>query len=119
MPTNLLPKFVLENYELHEWKHACAILKNDFPCEWNDIIDLLMRFRFKKSWIDIGGGSKSKVACAIDEFLLNRGWVEKNFSTKMVVDESEIETPTHKVDCFKCNVLARCLHFMILKLPDR
>ncbi len=33
----LLPEFVRENYEVHEWKHACAILKEDFPQEWQDI----------------------------------------------------------------------------------
>lgn len=33
----LLPEFIRENYEVHEWKHACAILKEDFPQEWQDI----------------------------------------------------------------------------------
>jgi hypothetical protein len=33
MGTELLPKSILENFEVHEWKHACAILKNDFPQE--------------------------------------------------------------------------------------
>jgi Uma2 family endonuclease len=30
---------------VHEWKHACAILKSDFPEEWSDITDVLKRFR--------------------------------------------------------------------------
>jgi len=30
MGTELLPTFITEHYEIHEWKHACAILKNDF-----------------------------------------------------------------------------------------
>ena len=28
-------------------------------------------------------------------------WKEKSFDTKIVVDEKEICSPTHKVDCFK------------------
>lgn len=27
---SLIPKPILENFEIHEWKHACAILATDF-----------------------------------------------------------------------------------------
>jgi hypothetical protein len=30
MGTDLLPAFIREHYEVHEWKHACAILHQDF-----------------------------------------------------------------------------------------
>ena len=53
------PKELRDRYELHEWKHACAILKHDFREEWRDLIDMLSTFRLKKSWIVKGGGSKS------------------------------------------------------------
>jgi hypothetical protein len=51
MGVELLPEFIRENYEVHEWKHACAILKEDFPGEWQDIIAVLHEFRLYKSWI--------------------------------------------------------------------
>ncbi len=101
MGKNLLSRFILEYYEVHEWKHACAILKEDFPEEWKDIIAVLTEFRLKKSWITNSGGSKSKVSAYIDSYLYKRGWLEKEFSTQTVVDESVIDTPTHKVDCFR------------------
>ena len=41
MTLDLLPPEILQTYEVHEWKHACAILANDFPSEWRDVIDLL------------------------------------------------------------------------------
>jgi hypothetical protein len=104
MGTNLLPPFILENYEIHEWKHACAILYQDFPEEWHDIIELLNQFRLKKSWIEKPGGSKSQVAKAIDSFLYNRSWEEKEFETSVMVDETLMESPTHKVDCYKNSV---------------
>jgi len=104
MGVELLPQFILDNYEVHEWKHACAILAKDFPSQWSDLQELLMQFRLKKSWIQIGGGSKSKVSNAIDGFLFQRGWVEKEFLTAVSVDANVMESPTHKVDCYKNRV---------------
>lgn len=101
MSTDLLPTFILEHYEVHEWKHACAILKEDFPREWNDIVSLLTEFRLKKSWITNPGGRKSKVSEYIDSYLYERGWAEKEFLTRIVVDGDETDTPTHKVDRFR------------------
>ncbi len=101
MGTEQLPQYILENYEVFEFKHACAILKNDFPGEWNDLLELLHRFKLKKSWISIGGGRKSLVADYIDSHFFKKGWVEKEFDISIKVDNEYSETPTHKVDCFK------------------
>lgn len=101
MAISLLPQHIRDNYEVHEWKHACAILKEDFPQEWLDILDLLTTFRLKKSWITNPGGSKSQVSGFMDSFLYDRGWEEKQFATQMVVDDMSLDTPTHKVDCVK------------------
>ena len=97
----LLPEFIRKHYEVHEWKHACAILKQDFPDEWGDICDVLTGFRLKKSWLTVGGGRKSKVADALDGALGQRGWREKAFDARFVVDQISLDAPTHKVDCFK------------------
>ncbi|MFN8386082.1 MAG: BglII/BstYI family type II restriction endonuclease [Anaerolineales bacterium] len=101
MGTDHLPKSILDKYEVHEWKHACAILKDDFSEEWSDVLDLLNQFTLCKSWITVGGGRKSKVAEAIDSFLYDRGWIEKEFKTSVKVDEHIMDSPTHKVDCYK------------------
>lgn len=104
MAISLLPEFIRTRYEVHEWKHACAILRYDFPNEWKDICDLLVEFRLKKSWITVGGGRKSKVAEHIDGFLYDRDWEEKQFLTQIKVDAATRDAPTHKVDCFKNRV---------------
>lgn len=101
MSIDQLPGFIRANYEIHEWKHACAILHNDFQTEWNNIIAVLNAFRLKKSWISIGGGRKSQVAEAIDSAFSNLGWIEKSFTTKVTVDENVMDSPTHKIDCYK------------------
>jgi hypothetical protein len=101
MTLNLFSDFIRNNYEIHEWKHATTILKGDFKSEWDDLISLLTDFRLKKSWITIGGGRKSKVAESLDGYLGERGWIEKGFDTKVLVDNIEYASPTHKVDCYK------------------
>ena len=99
-----LPPFIWDNYECLEWKHASAILSQDFPSEWQDLLDVLMSFRLQKSWIATSGGNKSKLSAFIDGFLTERGWVEKQFQTAIEVDGARLNSPTHKIDCFKNGV---------------
>lgn len=101
MLMNRLPEFVRDYYECHEWKHASAILQNDFPAEWTDIIEVLTTFRLRRSWIETPGGSKSMVSAFIDGFLYDRGWEEKRFETGTIVDAYRFDAPTHGVDCFR------------------
>lgn len=58
MTVDLLPPFIRSHYEVHENKHACAILKQDSPEEWKEIIEVLTAFRLRKSWLTVGGGSQ-------------------------------------------------------------
>jgi len=51
MTLDVFPEFVTQNYEIHQWRHACAILAKDFPSELADLADVLTRFRLRKSWI--------------------------------------------------------------------
>ena len=104
MSIELLPTTIRENYEVHEWKHACAILREDFPGEWEDIVSVLSKFRLLKSWITNPGGSKSQVSRFFDGYLYERGWEEGEFSTQIVVDDTTMDSPTHKVDCFRNRV---------------
>lgn len=97
MSVDQIPFSIRQDYEVHEWKHASAILSQDFPDEWTDIIEVLHSFRLKKSWITDPGGRKSKVSEYIDHSLYRRGWVEKEFRTKVVVDDASMDTPTHPV----------------------
>jgi hypothetical protein len=96
-----LPEFVRDNYEAYEWKHASAILSQDFPDEWHDLLDLLQTLRLRRTWIAVGGGNKSQLAVFVDNFLATRGWIEKQFQTAIEVDGRRLDSPTHKVDCFK------------------
>lgn len=104
MTEELLPEVLRTVFEVHEYKHACAVLKSDFPREWDDIIQILKGFTLSKTDILEPGGGKSPISAKLDEQFYKKGWEEKEFDIKMVVDSSQIETPTHKVDCFKNRV---------------
>lgn len=104
MPVEHLPKFISDHYEVHEWRHALAILRQDFPKEFDEVCDVLNRFRLQQSWLTVGGGRKSKISEWIDGALLKHGWKPKNFDTKITVDVETYESPTHEVDCFKNRV---------------
>lgn len=101
---DILPQKIRENYEVHEWRHACAVLSEDYPNEWGNLCDVLNDFTFKKSWIEVGGGRKTELAGEIDRQFYERGWLEKHFDTEIKIDENVLKSPTHKVDCFKNQV---------------
>lgn len=98
------PKDIRKLFEIHEWRHASAILKHDFADEWDDLLAMLRAFRVRKSWITKGGGNKSDISRWMDEFLGDREWEEKHFDTAIIVDANKRESPTHKVNCYKNGV---------------
>lgn len=104
MGVELLPGFIREHYEIHEWHHAAAILAQDFREEWTDLIEVLSEFRLHRSWVEAGGGNRSTISRQFDSRFYQRGWVEKQFQTSIVVDGRQIDSPTHKIDCFKNRV---------------
>lgn len=100
-----LPAFIRENYEIHEWRHALAILRQDFAAEYGDIVEVLTNFRLHKSWVVVGGGRKSKISEWVDgELNTKRQWLARSFDTKITVDADSYVSPTHEVDCFKNGV---------------
>ena len=100
-PVEVLPSHITEHYEVHEWRHACAVLRGDFPGQWDDIVAVLSEFKLARSYIGVGGGNRSLVARWFDRAFSDRGWREKGFHTQIVVDGQPTESPTHKVDCYK------------------
>ena len=113
-----IPTFIQENYEIHEWRNASAIMRREFPEEWNDIMEVLSGFRLYKSHISVGGGNKSKVSSLIDSGFTAKGWKETKFDTTIKVEQFtvkqrgrnqilipvtqfELRSPTHQVDEYK------------------
>jgi len=104
MALDQLPPFLHDHYEIREWRHATAILAADFPDELRDIVEVLTAFRLLRSHIEVCGGNKSKVSGTIDRALHDRGWQERGFNTRFVIDQVELPSPTHKIDCFRNSI---------------
>lgn len=102
--THLIPQDILDRYAVHEWRNATGVLVTSKPSEWDDIQAALRAFSLLRSEILSPGGSKSKIANRFDDVLKARGWVEKQFRTAVVLDDSTLASPTHKIDCYKNNV---------------
>ena len=93
-----------DRYHIEQRGHACSILASDFPNEFQDIIDCLDGFVLRKSHILTPGGGKSPISAGLDGFLHRRGWKERSFDIKILVDDKPIPLPTHKIDNFKNEV---------------
>ena len=104
MNTRLVPRSIRSKYRIDEREHALAILTSDFPSEWSDLVACLDNFWLTKSAVLTPGGGRSPIPRLIDSFLSPRGWTERRFDTKIVVDGREIPSPTHKIDNFKNRV---------------
>jgi hypothetical protein len=86
MGLDLIPKRIHKRFQIEERRHACAILSNDFPNEFADVIGCLGQFKLVRSEIVVGGGGKSRIAQRFDDYLKNRGWQEKSTGIEMIVD---------------------------------
>ena len=96
-----LPRIeLIEDFECYDWRNARTVLQHGHSKEWEDIVAVLSAFRLKHSDIRKKGGRKTAVATAIDSAFYARGWRERKFQTRIKVDETESDSPTHSVDCF-------------------
>lgn len=101
---HLVPEDIRQKYEVKEWRNATGILATACPDEWSDILEVLRGFRLLRSEVVVGGGNRSLISRRIDGAFYKKGWIEKDFSTAFIVDETRIESPTHSVDCFRGGV---------------
>ena len=105
MPTtHLLPPDIQSLYEVHEWRNATAVLKEACNSEWEEVLEALRRFKLHRSEILTPGGRRSLIVERLESSLKTSEWLEKKFDTSILVDGVEMNSPTHKVDCFKGKV---------------
>jgi hypothetical protein len=105
MPTiHLVPEDLRARYHVKEWRNATGILATAHPGPWQDIIEVLRGFTLLRSEIEVSGGNRSLISRRIDGAFYAKGWMEKDFKTAFVIDQREIQSPTHAVDCFRDGV---------------
>lgn len=96
IPANLQQKYIFD-----ERGHASAILKTDFPREFNDILDALNRFRLCRSHVMAPGGGRSTISQTLDGFFRNNHWIPRTFNVSVSVDQTPTPFGTHEIDNFK------------------
>ena len=69
-----------------------------------ELMDVLSGFKLLHSVLVEKGKNKTETTKLLDGALYERGWIEKSFDTKIIVDGAEEPSPTHSVDCFKNRV---------------
>jgi hypothetical protein len=97
----IVPRALRDLYDVREWRNGLAILSAARPEEWADIVAVLLEFRLLHSEIATPGGRKSKIANRLDNAFKARGWKERRFDTRIVVDGAETKSPTHEVDVLR------------------
>jgi hypothetical protein len=101
---HLVPEDLRGLYRVKEWRNATGVLATACPEEWQQIIDVLRKFRLLQSEVMAAGKNRSPISRQIDGAFYGLGWKEKKFTTAIKIDEVEYESPTHKIDCFKGRV---------------
>jgi hypothetical protein len=105
VPTDhLVPEDLRALYRVREWRNAAGVLMTACPDEWQDIVEVLRRFRLLRSEILTAGGGLSPISRQINAAFGALGWREEKFETRIRVGGTEYASPTHAVDCFKGRV---------------
>lgn len=99
-----IPGDISELYEVHDYKHAAAILKNEFPVEFSEICDALRAFRLTETNVRDPGGSESAIPKTFSQILQPMGWQQKKIRARLIVDEHELPLESHYVDYLKGRV---------------
>jgi len=96
-----IPEDLQELYEVHDYRHAAAILACEFPDECQEIFTVLRSFRFTKEQLQKSGGNESDMPKAFSTFLRPLGWKEGQLKAKFLIDDEEVTSDTHKIDYIK------------------
>jgi hypothetical protein len=71
-----IPEDIQEVYEIHDYRHAAAILACEFPEECRDVYQVLRAFRFTEEQIRKAGGNESEIPKEFSKILRPLGWTE-------------------------------------------
>jgi len=82
----LLPKALLNKYEIHNFNHAAEILSQAYEQEFAEILSALENFHISVSDLMTGGGNESAIPKKFSGFLRPLGWQEVKISGNLQVN---------------------------------
>lgn len=99
-----IPDDIAARYEVHDYKHAAAILANEFRIEFAELMAALRSFHLTTQDITSSGGNESNIPKIVSGLLRPQGWREEKLHAEMLVDGKPVQTDTHWVDYIKGRV---------------
>jgi CRISPR-associated protein Csd2 len=96
-----IPSDIRELYEIHEAHHAAAILAKEFPAAFEEVCDALRTFQPTVADVKEAGGSESRIPKKFSDLMRPLGWVERQLTAKLLIDEEPRSIDTHRVDYVK------------------
>lgn len=99
-----LPKHLMRLYEVHEYRHAAAILAHEFPDEHDELCSALSSFQFTDEQVIKGGGNESEIPKTFSALLRPKNWKESKLKARLMVDDTTVSSDTHKIDYVKGRV---------------
>lgn len=97
-----IPGDISDLYDLHDYRHAAAILACEFPDECSEVYEALRNFRFYETDLTVGGGNESAIPKTFKSILQPMSWrKEVKLKANLVVDGEEVQSDTHKIDYIK------------------
>lgn len=99
-----IPEDIRDLYEVHDYKHAAAILASEFPAEFDELMGALRQFRITIADITTSGGNESNIPKIMSRTLRPLGWREDQMRAEMLVDGKPVHSDTHWVDYIKGRV---------------
>lgn len=102
--SDYIPTEISELYEVHDHRHAAALLACEFHGLFEEICSALLRFRFQLSDVTTSGGNESNIPKHFSALLRPLGWVEDKLTAKIMVGDKILPQDTHKVDYLKDRV---------------
>ncbi len=99
-----IPQNIKKLYEIHDFKHAAAILAHEFPEQFKDICSALLKFKFTEDDVRKAGGNESEIPKKFSDLLRPLDWKESQLNAQLLVDDETVSIDTHKVDYIKGRV---------------
>lgn len=88
---NYLPESIIENYEVHNYRHAAEVLATGCPDELVELMEALAAFRLTTADILAQGGNESQIPKKMASLLRPKKWFETRIRGDLVIT---IETHT-------------------------
>lgn len=96
-----IPIEIRKLYEVYDYKHAAAILANEFPDLAREIFQALSQFYFTIEEAKKPGGNESDIPKRFSSLLRPMGWTENKLKARLLAGDNEVLYDTHKVDYIK------------------